>query len=89
MYRPMRPNKPRRVIHSIDELPVICDCAEAGLLLRQNPAGAGLQFSLYQCVSCRALTAVRLSVWKTPKNPICFFPCPPVPSAILGSSFFP
>lgn len=37
MYRPMRPNKPRRVIHSIDELPVICDCAEAGLLLRQNP----------------------------------------------------
>lgn len=32
-----RPNKPRRVIHSIDELPVICDCAEAGLLLRRNP----------------------------------------------------
>ena len=34
---PMRPNKPRRVIHSIEELPVICDCAEAGLLLRRNP----------------------------------------------------
>ena len=37
MYRPNRPNKPRRVIHSIDELPVLCDCAEAGLLLRRNP----------------------------------------------------
>ena len=37
MYRPTRPNKPRRVIHSIEELPVVCDCAEAGLLLRQNP----------------------------------------------------
>ena len=37
MYRPMRPNKPRRVIRSVDELPVICDCAEAGLLLRLNP----------------------------------------------------
>ena len=30
-------NKPRRVIHSIDELPVVCDCAEVGLLLRRNP----------------------------------------------------
>lgn len=37
MYRPARPNKPRRVIHSVDELPVICDCAEAELLLRLNP----------------------------------------------------
>ena len=37
MYRPQRVNKPRRVIHSIDELPVLCDCAEAGLLLRRNP----------------------------------------------------
>ena len=37
MYRPNRVNKPRRVIHSIDELPVLCDCAEAGLLLRRNP----------------------------------------------------
>lgn len=36
MYQ-RRPNKPRRVIHSIDELPVLCDCAEAGLLLRRNP----------------------------------------------------
>lgn len=35
--RPRRPNKPMRVIHSIDELPVICDCAEAGLLLRVYP----------------------------------------------------
>lgn len=35
--RPMRPNKPRRVIHNINELPVLCDCAEAGLLLRRNP----------------------------------------------------
>lgn len=35
--RPRRPNKPRRVIHSVEELPVICDCAEAGLLLRRNP----------------------------------------------------
>lgn len=37
MYRPNRVNKPRRVIHSVDELPVLCDCAEAGLLLRRNP----------------------------------------------------
>lgn len=37
MCRPQRVNKPRRVIHSIDELPVLCDCAEAGLLLRRNP----------------------------------------------------
>lgn len=35
--RPNRINKPRRVIHSIEELPVLCDCAEAGLLLRRNP----------------------------------------------------
>lgn len=34
MYRPMRQNKPRRVIHDVAELPVLCDCAEAGLLLR-------------------------------------------------------
>ena len=34
---PRRTNKPRRVIHDISELPVICDCAEAGLLLRRNP----------------------------------------------------
>ena len=32
-----RPNKSRRVIHSVEELPVLCDCAEAGLLLRRNP----------------------------------------------------
>jgi len=25
------------VIHSIEELPVLCDVCEAGLLLRQNP----------------------------------------------------
>ena len=37
MYKPARPNKPRRVIHDINELPVLCDCAEAGLLLRRNP----------------------------------------------------
>ena len=36
MYQ-RRPNKPLRVIHSIDELPVLCNCAEAGLLLRVNP----------------------------------------------------
>lgn len=35
--RPRRPNKPLRVIHDITELPVICDCAEAGLLLRVYP----------------------------------------------------
>ena len=34
---PARPNKPRRMIHSVEELPFICDCAEAGLLLRRNP----------------------------------------------------
>ena len=32
-----RPNKPRKVIHNVDELPVLCDCADAGLLLRRNP----------------------------------------------------
>lgn len=32
-----RTNKPRRVIHDIEELPLICNCAEAGLLLRRNP----------------------------------------------------
>lgn len=37
MRKPLRPNKPRRVIHSVEELPVLCDCAEAGLLLRRNP----------------------------------------------------
>ncbi|MCX4372390.1 MAG: helix-turn-helix domain-containing protein [Dysosmobacter sp.] len=35
--RTRRPNKPLRVIHSIEELPVVCDCAEAGLLLRVYP----------------------------------------------------
>lgn len=35
--RTKRINKPLRVIHSIEELPVICDCAEAGLLLRVYP----------------------------------------------------
>lgn len=30
-------DRPRRVIHSIEELPVVCDCADAGLLLRRNP----------------------------------------------------
>ena len=32
-----RPNKPRRVIHDVEELPVLCDAAEAGLLLRLTP----------------------------------------------------
>lgn len=36
MYQ-RRPSKPRRVIHSVDELPLLCNCAEAGLLLRLNP----------------------------------------------------
>lgn len=36
MYQ-RRQNQPRRVIHSIEELPVLCNCAEAGLLLRRNP----------------------------------------------------
>lgn len=35
--RPRTINKPRRVIHDVSELPVLCDCAEAGLLLRRNP----------------------------------------------------
>ena len=35
--RPYRTNKPRRIIRSVDELPILCDCAEAGLLLRRNP----------------------------------------------------
>ena len=37
MNRPCRHNKPRRVIHDPSELPFVCDCAEAGLLLRINP----------------------------------------------------
>ncbi len=37
MYRQRRTNKPLRVIHSVEELPVICNCAEAGLLLRCYP----------------------------------------------------
>lgn len=37
MRRPIRPSRPLRVIHSVDELPVICDAAEAGLLLRRTP----------------------------------------------------
>lgn len=37
MYHTRRPNKPRREIHNIEELPILCDCAEAGLLLRLNP----------------------------------------------------
>ena len=32
-----RVNKPLRVITDINSLPVICDCAEAGLLLRVYP----------------------------------------------------
>lgn len=35
--RPRRINRPLRVIHSIEELPYLCDCAEAGLLLRKYP----------------------------------------------------
>lgn len=35
--RTRRINKPLRVIHDVSELPVICDCAEAGLLLRIYP----------------------------------------------------
>lgn len=35
--RPRRPNKPLRQIHDISELPVLCTCAEAGLLLRLYP----------------------------------------------------
>lgn len=34
---PRRPNKPRRVITAVEELPYICNAAEAGLLIRQNP----------------------------------------------------
>ena len=32
-----RTKKPLRVITSVDELPVVCTAAEAGLLLRQTP----------------------------------------------------
>ena len=34
-------------------------------------------------------TAVGFYFEKTPKNPICFFPCLPALSAIRGSGFFP
>lgn len=37
MYKVHSVNKPRRVIKSIDELPVLCDAAEAALLLRLTP----------------------------------------------------
>ena len=37
MKRPRTINKPLRVIRSIEELPVICDAAEVGLLLRKKP----------------------------------------------------
>lgn len=37
MYTPRRPNKPRRLIYSIDELPAYCDCCDVGLYLRVNP----------------------------------------------------
>ena len=32
-----RINKPRRIIHDVEELPVLCGAAEAGLLLRLTP----------------------------------------------------
>lgn len=35
--RPKRINKPLRQIHDINELPYLCDCSEAGLLLRVYP----------------------------------------------------
>ena len=34
---PRSHNKPLRVIHDVNELPFICDNAEAGLLLRVTP----------------------------------------------------
>ena len=32
-----RPKAKTKIITSVDELPVLCDCAEAGLLLRRTP----------------------------------------------------
>lgn len=32
-----RPKPSLRVIHDVKDLPVICDCADAGLLLRRTP----------------------------------------------------
>lgn len=38
MRRPLRaPHKPLRVIHDPNELPFLCNAAEAGLLLRITP----------------------------------------------------
>ena len=37
MPRPQRTVRPARIIHSVDELPAICDCVDAGLLLRLYP----------------------------------------------------
>lgn len=34
--RPIRAPE-RRIITSVEELPVVCNCTEAGLLLRRNP----------------------------------------------------
>ena len=34
-----RVNRPRQVIHSLDDLPLVCNAAEAGLLLRITPEG--------------------------------------------------
>ena len=57
MYRPMRQNKPRRVIHDVAELPVLCDCAEAGLLLRRNPEVIA-KMAKEKKVGARALRAI-------------------------------
>lgn len=35
--KPKRINQPRKTIKEVEELPFICDAAEAGLLLRQTP----------------------------------------------------
>ena len=35
--RPRTQNRPWWVIHDVQELPYLCDAAEAGLLLRQKP----------------------------------------------------
>lgn len=34
---PPRPKRPLRTIHSIEELPALCDCADVGLYLRIYP----------------------------------------------------
>ena len=56
------------------------------------PVKLGRRAAVFLPVNRRSggnFTVVGFSSEKTPKNPICFFPCPPALSAIRGNGFFP